>query len=933
MVKSTDKKAPQSSRLFLTLLLAFLLSCCLPGFSVPTAYAAATEGKSSRILYLNSYDRGFKWSDDIERGLTERFKSADRTIELSVEYLDARRFPESTRKEELARALAAKYAGYRHDLVVASDNFAFDFAIQYRHRLFPDLPIVFCGYNNFRPDRIKGIGNVTGVNEEVEFGKTVELALHVQPAVRTLAFVVSTGDASTRRNTDVVETTLFPELRKRYNLVVLKDLTIAEIRTRLEALPKNSALFLPGVASDLVNGRRLTSVENGRMISAVSPVPVYSFWDFHLGTGVLGGHILTGSDQGRTTADIALRILDGTPADSIPVMMLTPARNTFDYQVMKKFGITPGNLPEESMIINQPVSLWTSYRWYIIATAMAISLELLLILVLVRTLRQRNEAVRLLDSERTLLEQRVEERTAKLRDSSTLLTSLSHQVPGTIFQYQLFPDGRSCFPYSSEAIIDMYEVTPDDIREDATPVFRNLHPEDLDGIRESIMESARTLQPWEYEYRVKLPRQGVQWRHGFSRPQKLSDGSILWHGFINDITAQKELESVLHEARHAAESANRAKSEFLANMSHEIRTPMNGMFGMTQLLELTELTQDQREYVAALKQCGKNLLSLINDILDLSKIEAGKITIEHADFSLKHCINDIVLMQKSAAFEKGLRLDVDVDGDIPAVLSGDQLRIKQILLNLLANAVKFTSSGTIAVSAQLRENRDDSVLVQIAVRDSGIGISPQSLDAIFKPFVQEDMSISRHYGGTGLGLTISLRLTEQMGGTIAVESAPGGGSCFTITLPFALTRTVTPFIESPLPAATLWNGPSLRLLYVEDNPINITFGESLLKKMGHDVTVAENGRECLAALEVKSFDLVLMDIQTPVMNGEEALREIRRREVTTAAHLPVIALTAYAMRGDKERFLAEGFDGYVSKPLAIAELIGEMKRVKGSDKK
>jgi PAS domain S-box-containing protein len=436
----------------------------------------------------------------------------------------------------------------------------------------------------------------------------------------------------------------------------------------------------------------------------------------------------------------------------------------------------------------------------------------------------------------------------------------------------------------------------------------------------------------EWEMRLVRPGADPFWAHLQAVPAQDGQFWITFHDISERKQAEQELAEstrLLQEAKQQAEAANIAKSQFLANMSHEIRTPMNGVLGMAQVLEMTELTDVQREYTANIILAGLDLIHLISDILDLSKIEAEKVELELAEFSLQRCISDIVTMQKSAVFKKGLTLDLELGKEIPFVLVGDQLRVKQILLNLLSNAVKFTGQGKIIISARLLEQHDNSVLVKLAIQDSGIGIAPEALDLIFMPFVQEDGSISRKYGGTGLGLTISRHLAELMGGALSVESTPGKGSCFIVTLPFGVSHAAAVAIKTVPAVEIIWDLPPLRILFVEDDEFNIRFGVSLFKRLQQEIVVVRNGQECLDVLEQGRFDIVLMDIYMPVMNGTDALREIRKNEQGALDHQPVIAMTAYSLRGTRELLLNEGFDGYLSKPLMITMLLGEIKRVLG----
>lgn len=655
----------------------------------------------------------------------------------------------------------------------------------------------------------------------------------------------------------------------------------------------------------------------------------------------------------------------------------------------------------------------------------------------------------------------IKELSDKLQQSHDLLMNLAREVPGLIYQFRLFPDGHSTLPFVSEAISDLYELTAEQVKADATVTFSYVHADDRDALLASIQKSARDLTPWQMEYRVLLPQGGLRWLQGRSRPQRVADGSVLWHGFISDVTAIKETEHAmqrlalvamrttsavvisdaqgrmewvnpafgeltgyaaedclgqkpgdllhgpqtdaqtvawmhdcqarrvgfnveilnyrkdgstywaqvkvdpvfandgvllrwigvqdditekreaqaslqalnesleaqveartqeLEAAKNQAEAASRAKSAFLANMSHEIRTPLNSVLGMAHLAMQCEPTPKLRDYLEKISFSGYHLLGLINDILDFSKIEAGRLELEINNFDLGDALQGVLDLFAQKAREKQLHLRLDVDGKLPQRLRGDVVRISQILINLLGNAIKFAERGEVSLRAEGADFSPSRLLVRFEVSDQGIGMSEGEIARLFKSFEQADSSTSRKYGGTGLGLAICKQLVGLMGGEIGVRSAPGQGSTFWFTLMLAPASLVEPpvVVRSDRLADMRTALRGKHVLVVEDNLFNQQVCVEMLEALGMIAYVADQGVQALELLKRMNFDCVLMDLQMPIMDGYETTRQIRANP--QFAKLPILAMTANASQQDREKCLAVGMDDFFTKPVLAGTL-------------
>ena len=461
------------------------------------------------------------------------------------------------------------------------------------------------------------------------------------------------------------------------------------------------------------------------------------------------------------------------------------------------------------------------------------------------------------------------------------------------------------------------------------------HPDDRAALLAAVARAREVGDIFRAEFRIK-PADTWRWMSARGRVVAGDDGTRQMIGVSQDITRRREAQEELLKAKESAEAASRAKSQFLANMSHEIRTPLNGVVGMLELLAESNLTAEQAQMIRSASRSSEALLAVINDILDISKIEANHLDVEALPFDAPQLVEDVLSLLSDAAIRKGLALACNVAESVPRTVIGDPHRVRQVMLNLVANAIKFTERGEVEVGLALvsAANAADAHL-RFTVRDTGIGLTPDEMSRLFQPFSQADMSTSRRFGGTGLGLAISRQLAELMGGSVTVSSTAGAGSTFAfeLTLPIGAPARNTPTTGADVVRSAPVRGAGLlepsdtrsadapnflnrkRILVVEDHEINRLVAREMLMRLGCDVVVAEGGEDGVVAAASEPIDLVLMDCQMPVVDGFEATRRIRSRE-RDGTRIPIVALTANALQGDRERCLAAGMDDYLTKPFS-----------------
>jgi PAS domain S-box-containing protein len=486
----------------------------------------------------------------------------------------------------------------------------------------------------------------------------------------------------------------------------------------------------------------------------------------------------------------------------------------------------------------------------------------------------------------------------------------------------------------SQGMADILGRSMDELHVSDEAYLSFVHPSDRKQTETAIGAADVLDEAYETEYRITRPDGQERVIFEIGEPAFDAAGKpIGMFGIVQDITERKQVEIELHSAQQRADAANEAKSAFLANMSHEIRTPLNGILGMAQVLSSNPLSNQQSEQVGAILDSGKSLLAIVNDVLDLSKIEAGHMEIAPGEGDLAHVMKGMLRLWTPLASEKGLELIVDIDETVPHLSRFDPLRVRQCISNLLSNAIKFTEVGYVRVHVTAKTIENDCHLVTIRVADTGVGMSKDVLENVFVPFAQAEKSTSRVFGGTGLGLSISRKLAQLLGGDLVVQSNFGEGSVFLLTfrldpVQHDVDERINRARDTGTDVQVSVDCAQLKVLIVDDRALNLMVARLFLEPYRIKVTEAGGGQAALDLLASNPFDLVLLDIHMPVIDGPETFRRIRASGEPWS-DIPVIALTADAMSGDRENYLAHGMNGYVSKPIDQMDLIGEINRVSG----
>jgi PAS domain S-box-containing protein len=1040
------------AQLLIAITLVLLAAGCQPvPLPNPAPTTSAPQGdhlQNANILILNAYHVGYQWSEDIVSGIRSTFAKNSLHPELYVEYMDTKRYTPEEIFPILVAMYASKYKNVHLDLIISVDNTALSFLATYHDQLFPGVPVVFVGVNGFTPDMLGSLTEVTGITESLDEAATIDLIPQLLPEIRHLAIIndgTITGEIRSQR---------FHELEAAYedhlDFRYLSNLSSDELAAELRNLPEHSAIFFGSFFRDRL-GESLTVEEALHLINANSNAPILTTWDFTLGEGVLGGALLTGRSQGEAAANLAIRILQGTSASSLPLMQSSPTEIILDYNELQRFNIPLSAVPASSTIINRPKTFYREYQTTILAGGSFLIVQTLVIVLLVVAIRRRRRAEQRLSEAETRLDrmlQTVVEGVVVLNRDHTLaylnpsarelldipeaihigdpfpqpvwtaLDDLDRPLPhenmplmtalhenretnNALFRFVNNEGEMKWLAISAAPIIDEEGHTVSAIASLSDVTSRQFAAQDIQKserrfrtLFEQVIDSiiivdlngqivdvnqrtcdmlgytrAEILKMNAFEIAANTDKNTIQteWssltkgkvftKEGYHRdrqgqiiPVELNIGLIDLEGkdqiliISRDITERKQTQQKLLDERALLEQrvaertvelqrlnaelhqAARAKDEFLANMSHELRTPLNAILGMSEMLsdELHgPLNERQLKYMKIIEESGRHLLDLINDILDLSKIEAGQLNLFPQPIQIDDICRSTLSFMQQAADKKHIQIILQ-DHSSHTRFVADPRAIKQILVNLMSNAIKFSPEEGLVDFVISDAPEQDAI--RFSIRDRGIGIPPDKMVQLFKPFYQIDSSLSRNYEGSGLGLALVARLVALHGGSTSLESSgvSGEGSTFTITLPLSLPEDNPPALPSWTGKFSQTNPLITHVLLAENNETSIQVISDTLQTLGCQVDIARTGMESIQTARHYPPQVILLNMQMPDMDGWQILAMLKNDpELST---IPVLALTSQVISTDAQRYKLAGVDTCLALPFQMAALLKWIKK-------
>jgi PAS domain S-box-containing protein len=853
------------------------------------------------VLFIAPFNRDLPAHIAIEEGLDRTLGYRRGAVNAYFEFMDSARLPAGDTDAWLRSLPLTKYATTQFDVVVSYDWPA-AISVARNHAVFAAARRLYAGILPARAEELKALDDRA---EIVTSHFSDARPLRDAVALTGAGKIYLAGDDRSpvgriqlaEFRSIVAATPGMPAIED------LSGLRFDDLVARAATLPPGTLIWYT-LTFDDGNGGKFRPYDMVARLAEHASVPVFSQWESLLGSGIVGGSMVSSERSGEIIGAAILHT--AAPAgDNL--------RTTYDWRQLERWHLTGGNLIPGATIRFRPPGAWDQFRSEIIGIAAAMAMLGGLLLLLARVAWQRKTVARHLAAERMSLASRVAERTAALtlerRSLADLLAFNAAVLRSSPVAMGVYTASGQCVMVN-EALCNLSGLPEPALLAQNLREPGNWQGADLAAACERAL--AAFVQQ-RVEIALASPAGKAFWCDCLILPARMQQEQHLLVQFV-DLTERKETEARLIEARRTADAANRAKSAFLAMMSHEIRTPMTGVIGMADVLGRTPLDPAQRSYLDIMQASAKTLLTVLNDILDYSKIDADRLVLDSVCFDVAAVALETVLLFRPKAGENGCTLDLDTGQTGRLFVRGDPVRIRQVLTNLVSNAVKFTTDGRIAVRLR-HEPADHRLRLIFEVEDTGIGVSAEDLKHLFQPFTQADTGTTRKFGGTGLGLAICKRLVDLMEGEIGAVSHPGAGSVFRFTCLVASAGEDEVVAE----AAAAAPATSMAILLADDNPINSMIVRLGLERRQHRVTLVENGAQALAAAALVRYDLILMDMQMPVMDGAEATRSIRALPAPYS-DTPIIALTADAAGENQETYMRSGLTDFLVKPIDWGEL-------------